>query len=106
MYLTIYVLVTELHLVQCHLKVMSEDILRHPEMLGGPGVVVQIDESLLSRAKPALNGVARQAPAQWVFGMVDSNGRAHIQLVPDRSGDTLLAVVRAHVLPGSEVRAL
>ena len=82
---------------------MSEDLLRHPAMLGGPGIIVQIDESLVSRAKPTRNGMARATPQQWVFGMTDSAGNCHIQLVPNWSGDTLLAVIRTYVLPGSEV---
>ena len=41
---------------------------------------------------------------RWVFGIVDtSTGLCYIQLVTDRSAETLLPIIQRLVLPGTEI---
>jgi len=68
---------------------------------GGPGVVVQIDESLVAKRK---YHVGRDVPQQWVFGLYDTNTKlGHIQLVDDRSAQTLLPIIRRFIQPGTSI---
>jgi hypothetical protein len=52
-------------------KECSRDLIEHRQLLGGPGRRVQIDESLLARAKVSRNHQARPVREQWVFGAYD-----------------------------------
>ena len=68
---------------------------------GGPGVVVQIDESLVAKRK---YHVGREVNQQWVFGLYDTNTkRGHIELVDDRKAETLLPIIQKYVKPGSTI---
>ena len=41
---------------------------------------------------------------QWVFGLYDTDKRAvHIQLVDDRSANTLIPIIQKYVLPGTTI---
>ena len=82
---------------------MSEDLLRHVRQLGGPNEPVQIDETVVAHPKRTRNHHARPTAEQWVFGMADTSGECHVQLVPDRTTATLVPIVQAHVAPGSMV---
>lgn len=67
-----------------------------PPTLGGEGQIVEIDETLLTVR--SMGEVRRLA----VFGMLDSM-RIRTFVVPDRSGATLVPLIRAHLAPGSIV---
>ena len=53
------------------------------------------------------NGRGRPpAQEQWVFGMVDTSSKpavGYMELVQDRTAATLLAIISAHVAPGTEI---
>ncbi|KAL5459946.1 hypothetical protein EMCRGX_G033345 [Ephydatia muelleri] len=69
-----------------------------PVMLGGNGVVVQIDESLFKH-KPKYHRGRRADYKQWVFGMVDTSqtpSLGFMQMVDTRDAATLLPIIRAH----------
>ena len=43
-----------------------------PSLIGGPGHIMQIDESLIAKAKPTGNRRARLVDERWVFGGIDT----------------------------------
>ncbi len=76
---------------------------RDPQVIGGVGHIVQIDETVVSRAK---YGRGRYAPPRWVFGGYDlTTKKGFLQHVPDRSAETLLPIIQEHILPGTEIHS-
>jgi transposase-like protein len=74
------------------------------EHFGGPGKIVEIDESLVSKSKPARNGVARPVPERWVFGLFDREKKlGTMQFVNNRSVEELLPIVQKFCLPGTTI---
>jgi ISXO2-like transposase domain len=83
--------------------VCSRDLLANRYQLGGPGHIVAIDESLVAKRKPG-NAQGRPVPVQWVFGAVDIQTKEFfIQLVDARDAQTLIPVIQANILPGTEI---
>ena len=73
--------------------------------LGGIGHVVQIDESVIYRAKYN-RGHALFEPTKWIFGMWDVTQEVGACFfVPDRSAETLLPLIKDHILPGTEIHS-
>ena len=65
-----------------------EEIIDDPEPLGGPGVIVEIDESKFGRRK---YNRGRLVVGTWVFGILERDtGRMVMLSVADRSAATLL----------------
>jgi len=76
----------------------------HPKQIGGPGHVVQIDESAVSSAKAAANRRTRQFRQRWVFGGIDkATDEAFLVEVDCRDAATLLPIIQQHILPGNTV---
>ena len=94
-----------------------------PIRLGGPGCVVQIDESLF-RHKPKVYNTMMSfvhnsnrfhtqhhrgratTQEQWVFGLVDVSQEpslGYMEMVSRRDAQTLLPIIQAHVLPGTTI---
>jgi len=83
--------------------VCSAELMARPVMIGGPGVTVAIDESVVARAKPG-NGRGRPVPPQWVFGGVElGSGEFFMELVPRRDANTLLPIIQRHIRPGTRI---
>ena len=73
--------------------------MNHPEQLGGPGVVVEIDESLFCRRK---NNVGRMRQEMWVMGGYEqARRRGFLVRVDRRDAATLLPIIQQWVAPGS-----
>lgn len=74
-----------------------------PIRLGGPSIVCQIDESLFCHKQK--NNRGRQAVSErWVFGIADvsySPARFYMEVVDDRSAETLLPIIERVCRPGS-----
>jgi len=63
--------------------------------------VVRTDERLVAKRK---YHVGRDVPQQWVFGLYDTTTKlGHIQLVDDRSAQTLLLIIRRFIQPGTSI---
>ena len=83
----------------------SDNLLHNPIVLGGPGHIVAIDETLVARRKPG-NAQGRPVPEQWCFGGVDlATGEFFMILVPNRAEVTLLPVIQRNVAAGTRVRS-
>ena len=80
----------------------SESLINCPNyVFGGPGVVVQIDESLVAKRK---YHVGQQ---QWVFGLYDTSTKlGHIDLVDDRRAETLIPLIQKYILPGAYLQTV
>jgi len=71
------------------------------EKIGGPNKTVEIDESKFGKRK---YGRGHPVKGQWVFGGVErESGRTFLVPVPDRTADTLMAVIDAWIEPGTTV---
>ena len=72
-------------------------------MIGGPGVIVQLDESKFGKRK---YNRGRGIEGHWVLGII-ADGSEDFRLVtcPEnlRDADTLIPIILAHVAPGSEI---
>ena len=71
----------------------------HTGQIDGPGMTVEIDESNFGKMK---FNHGRCIERQWVFGGICCQTKAcFIVLVGQRDKDTLLPIIRAHILPGT-----
>jgi hypothetical protein len=71
------------------------------EKIGGPNKTVEINESKFGERK---DGRGHPVKGQWVFGGVErESGRTFLVPVPDRTADTLMAVLDALIEPGTTV---
>ena len=79
----------------------SHWLVDNPFQIGGPGINVQIDESLVKKMK---GWVGRVPDWQWVFGgYCTEQRRGFIVQVPDRTRDTLWPLIQQHIAPGSHI---
>ncbi len=69
--------------------------------LGGPGKKVEMDETGIGPTTKRKYQIAK--PKITVFGMVERQGRVRAIVVDDRKQDTLVPMVRRHVLPRTTV---
>lgn len=83
------------------LQVCADDILKHPQKVGGQGLTVEIDETLYARRK---YNRGRQLPEQWVFGGVcRENNQVFLCAVDRRDKSTLHDCIKNFIEPGSTI---
>ncbi|RUS82738.1 hypothetical protein EGW08_009518 [Elysia chlorotica] len=81
--------------------VFAEYFIANPLAIGGPGHVVEIDESAFVKRKC---NVGRAVRTQWVFGCIDVESKhGFLVAVPQRDAATLLPILQQYVLPGTTV---
>lgn len=69
--------------------------------LGGPGVIVEIDEAKFGKRK---YNRGRIVEGQWLFGGFERNSKnIFVEAVPDRTFATLLAIIERRIKPGTIV---
>ena len=78
------------------------DIEEHHEMIGGPGIEVEIDESKFGKRR-AHRG--HRVDGVWVVGAVErtEERRMFAVQVRDRTEPTLTALIQRHIHPGSQI---
>jgi hypothetical protein len=82
-------------------EVMLVYLERSSAKIGGPNKTVEIDESKFGRRKYHRGNPVE---GQWVFGGVErDSGQTFLVPVQDRTADTLLAVIRDWIEPGTRV---
>lgn len=70
-------------------------------VVGGPGIIVEIDESKMGKRKYHRG---HPVDGQWIFGGVERvSGKCFMVPVEDRTTETLLTLIRKHILPGSVI---
>ena len=75
--------------------------------LGGPGVILQIDESLFCH-KANDNRGRRASKEQWVFGIADTSYKpaiTYMEVVQKHDADTLLPIIERIACPGSIIHS-
>ena len=83
----------------CLREICDRYLLKNPIRLGGPGVIVQIDESCFSHKPKHHRGRAPEHPI-WVFGIVDTSYQpavGYMEIVEKRDAETLLPIIQAVV---------
>ena len=93
--------------VPIYAKHLLHKLEQEPIQLGGPGIIVQIDESLF-RHKPKYHRGRPPRSEQWVFGMVDTStspATGYMELVEKRDAATLLPIINRIVRPGSIIHS-
>lgn len=76
---------------------------QHPIQIGGPGVVVEGDETYLSAKKKGRGRRVRRNP-KWLLGLVERGSNlSFITEVPNRQAATLLPLIERHVMPGTTI---
>lgn len=85
--------------------ICSWKLLQEPIRLGGPGVIVQIDESLMVKAKYNRRRNLT-LPQRWVFGIYDESKKmGYIRFVDRRDAQTLLPIIADVILPSSIIHS-
>lgn len=71
-------------------------------ILGGPGLSVQLDESVLVKRKYNRGRLVRDV---WMFGIVEEDtGRTVVKFVDSRDASTLIPIIQSHVHPGTTIK--
>ncbi|GBL96268.1 hypothetical protein AVEN_118797-1 [Araneus ventricosus] len=69
--------------------------------IGGPGIVVEIDESKFGKRK---YNRGKRVVGRWVFGGVErGSNNCFFAVVENRTREVLLSVIKEHILPGTTV---
>ena len=80
-------------------QLVSDDYLRFDTKIGGPGLVVEIDESKFGKRK---YNKGHRVEGCWVFGGVErGTGRFFAVPVPNRKKTTLKAIIEHYIAPGT-----
>ena len=87
-----------------HRRTCSDYFIQNPIQMGGPGVILEIDESLFRHKPKYHRGRQPQRNGAWVFGIVDTSSTpalGYMQIVDNRTARTLLGIIQQIALPGS-----
>jgi transposase-like protein len=71
--------------------------------LGGPGEVVEIDETMIGGKSPGTGGGRYAQNKSCVVGMLEKDGELITRVVPNVKEHTLIPVVQEHVLRGTHI---
>lgn len=84
--------------------ICAEHFVNNVQQIGGPGTIVEIDETCLSKRKYHQGRLMR--PNQWMFGGIQrGTRRTFMTLVDRRDAATLLPIIQRFILPGTEIHS-
>ena len=85
-------------------QLVTSDLAVSGEMIGGPGIIVEIDESKFGKRK---YNRRHRVEGAWVFGGIERTlaKRRFAVVVQDRSAATLLPLIRQFIHPSSIVHS-
>ena len=76
-------------------EVCAEELLQNPKIIGGDGLIVEVDESAFSRRK---YNKGKPYPVQWVFaGVCRETKDMFLIAVSDRGSETLMGCIEQFV---------
>ena len=84
--------------------ICSWKLQQNQELLGGPGVICQIDESCFKTRPKHHRG--RNRGELWVFGIADTSRSpaiGHMEVVDQHDAATLLPIIHQNVRPGTTI---
>ena len=82
-------------------EVCAQSLLANPISVGGPGLTVEVDESLFVRRKFNVGRLRRE---QWVVGGVcRETNECFLYAVDNRNAETLTGVITSSIRPGSTI---
>ena len=76
---------------------------KHSEKIGGPGKIVEIDESKLGKRKCNRE---KGVEGMWLFGGIERNSeppKCFLVTVSDRTAATLIPIIKGWILPGTKI---
>ncbi len=81
------------------------NINENQEVIGGPGIIVEIDESKFGKRK--YNRGHRVGDGKWVFGGIErtKEKKWFAIVVDDRKDSTLLPIIKEFIAEGSEIQS-
>ena len=91
----------------CLREICGRYLQENPIQLGGPGIIVQVDESQFSHKPKHHRGRAAEIPIR-VFGIVDTSFKPSVgfmEIVENRGAEILLPIIQSVVRPGSIVHS-
>jgi hypothetical protein len=87
--------------------IMSRYLVDNPTMLGGPGEIVEIDESKWSRKSKYQRGDKTSRDGPWIFGMIQrSNSKVYLFIVNRRTREELYPHILRMVRPGTTITVM
>ena len=83
-------------------EVCTNQLVAHPVQLGGPGHIVEIDETNIARRKYHRG---RDISPRWIFGGVDRSTKiGFMEIVEnDRSAEKLTPIIQRYIQPGTQI---
>ncbi len=83
-------------------ELVEIDFFLHSTQVGGPGKIVEIDESKFGKRKYHRG---HRVDGKWVFGIIERDNLSNILMVPveNRTAKTLLAIIKDWVIPGTTI---
>lgn len=80
---------------------LQQWVLSKQEPIGGMNKIVEIDEARIGKKKYNTGRIIR---SQWVFGGIECDTKK-VFVLPNRSAETLLPLIRKYVAPGSIIHS-
>lgn len=82
-------------------EICVEICMHQNEVLGGPGVIVEVDENKFGKRK---HNRGRRVDGKWVFrGVERGTDKCFLSVVSERSENALLVLIKKYILPGTTI---